>query len=184
MTETSGGGRFASGRPSSCLCLVLSFLLQRHSGRCNTGSTNTCGSWWACYPSMPGSQIITRPPRSQDPALETPCGLWHPGQDCAHFSCDYFLSPFPAIVHLLYIGFSMCINPIKLHHPVRDFIVVSQARKQRLSEVKRFARVPQVSLSWHTGTAGGCYNWGGPQRSPGIPPPSETLEFLEQGIGI
>ena len=86
--------------------------------------------------------------------------LSHPGQDCAHFSCDYFLSPFPAIVHLLYIGFSMCINPIKLYHPVRDFIVVSQARKQRLSEVKRFARVPQVSLSWHTGTAGGCYNWG------------------------
>ena len=54
----------------------------------------------------------------------------------------------------------MYINPINLHHPVRDFIVISQVRKLRLSEVKRFAKVPQVSLSWHTGRGGGCYNWG------------------------
>lgn len=31
-------------------------------GRHDTGSTNTCGSWWDSYPSVPGSQIIMRPP--------------------------------------------------------------------------------------------------------------------------
>ena len=46
----------------------------------------------------------------------------------------------------------MCINPINLHHTtVRDFTVISHVRKLRVSEVKRFAKVPQVSLSWHTG---------------------------------
>ena len=43
-------------------------------GRHDTGSTNTCGSWWDSYLSVPGSQIIMRPPRSQDPPPETPVG--------------------------------------------------------------------------------------------------------------
>lgn len=66
----------------------------------------------------------------------------------------------PSYTALAYAKLSMYINPINLHHPVRDFIVISQVRKLRLSEVKRFAKVPQVSLSWHRGRGGGCYNWG------------------------
>ena len=80
----------------------------------------------------------------------------------------------------------MCINPVNLHHTtVRDFIVISHVRKMRLSEVKRFSKLSHRCHSAGTqARQGAVITGGGPQRSPGIPPPSETLEFLEQGIGI
>lgn len=73
MTETSGGGWFASGRPFSCLCLVLSFLLQRHSGRCRQTWYRLNKHLWIVV------GFLSFCARISD-HHEAP--QWHPGQDC------------------------------------------------------------------------------------------------------